>query len=138
ATSSAGGPELVTSYANGTMATASADADGNEVALSATSPALGISYTGDAYDANSQVTSTSATGLSNDTGTFGYDPAGNPTTTLSPTTGAAVTQSFNSAEQLTGTTSGSTTTTYGYDSIGDRTSMSVSGGSSTAYTYTQV
>jgi YD repeat-containing protein len=147
---------MVITYANGT-ATATADADGNKVSLSATSPTLGISYTrnadeditgettsvsgstwystGDGYDANTQVTSTSATGLSNDTGAFGYDPSGNPTTTLSPTSGTQVAQSFNGAQELTGSTAGTTTTSYGYDSVGDRTSMSVSGGTSSAYTY---
>ena len=74
----------MTSYANGTTATATADGDSNEVGLSATSPGLGISYTrnadedvtgettsvsgttwytlGDGYDADTQVTSTSAKG----------------------------------------------------------------------------
>jgi YD repeat-containing protein len=93
--------------------------------------------TGANYDADTQATSTSATGVSNDTGSFSYDPAGNPTT-LSPTSGASVTQTFNSAQQLTSATAGSTSIAYGYDSTGDRTSMSVSGGASNAYTFNQI
>jgi RHS repeat-associated protein len=159
-TSTSSGPKLITSYASGTSVTATANGDDDEVALAASSPTLGISYTrnadeditgettsvsgttwytvGDGYSADTQVTSSSATGLSNDTGAFGYDPAGNPTTTVSPTSGSAVTQSFNGSQELTGTTSGATSVTYGYDSIGDRTSKAVSGGSSVAYTYSQV
>ena len=158
-TSSSGGPKLAASYANGTAITTSADADGNGVLLSATSPSLGISYTRNADDcitgesvsvsgttyysvgyghnSNNQASSSSATGLSNDTGSFGYDGAGNPTSVVSPTSGSAVTQTFNSSQELTQASTSSTSVTYGYDSIGDRTSMTISGGSSSAYTYGQ-
>ena len=158
-TSTSSGPKVVSSNANGTSATATSDGDGGEVGLAVTGPTLGISYTrdadeditgettsvsgstwytlGDGYDTRTRVTSSSASGLSNDSGSFGYDPAGNPTAILSPSTGSPVAQSFNGTEELTGTTSGSTTVSYGYDSIGDRTSESVSGGGSTAYAYSQ-
>ena len=159
-TSSSSGPKTTISFANGTTTTATDDGDNNEIALSATSPSLGLSYTrnadeeitgetvsvagstwyslGQGYNSTEKVTSTSATGLSDDSGSFNYDPVGDPTQTVSPSSGAAVTQSFNGKQQLTSTTSGSTSVTYAYDSIGDRTSMSVSGGSSATYAYSQV
>jgi RHS repeat-associated protein len=153
-TSSSSGPGFATTYANGTTATASADADGNEVALSATSPTLGISYTrnadesvtgenvsvagstwyslGDGYDPDTQVTSTTASGLTGAAGSFGYDAAANPTSL------GSATQAFNSSEELTSATVSGTTTAYAYDSFGDRASATVGSASPSTYSYSQV
>ncbi|MHB8290291.1 MAG: RHS repeat-associated core domain-containing protein [Acidimicrobiales bacterium] len=92
------------------------------------------------YNAKDQVTTTSASGAGapGATGTYGYDGAGNPTAMVSPTTGAPVTQTFNSAGELeTASTSSGSTTSFGYDGAGNRISETVSGGTTTSYAYNQ-
>lgn len=60
--------------------------------------------------------------------TYSYDPAGNMTG--SQTDGLATASTFNADEQLTSSTTGSATTTYGYDLDGNQTSAG-----STIYAY---
>ena len=65
------------------------------------------------------------------TSVYGYDNAGNLTSK------ATAVQSFNSADELTASTFDSSPTTYGYDPIGDLTSVTQSTGAGTTYAYSQ-
>jgi RHS repeat-associated protein len=121
----------VLSYANtnntdGEITTAAASANGTS--------SNSVSY---GYTANDQVSSSTATGITNDTGSYAYDSAGELTTVVSPATGTSDTQSFNSSDELYSALASGTTTTYGYDSIGARTSATIGSGSPSGYTYSQ-
>ncbi len=84
------------------------------------------------YNASDQVNSSSATGISNDSGSYGYDAAGNPESLLSQS------QNFNSADGLTSSSIGSSVTQYGYDGIGDRVSTTPPSGTAASYSYNQL
>ena len=139
-----------TTYPNGDVVSSSYDA-ANELTSTAvadsttpTTPLASISY---AYDPAGLVASeTDAGALSSSetytydaehrlisaTGSaFAYDPAGNPTGL------AGATQSFNTSDELVSSVSGSTTTSYAYNSLGERVTATPSSGPSTAYTYDQ-
>lgn len=77
-----------------------------------------------AFDAKAELSSAGGT-------TFAYDLDGNLTANGSSA------QTFNSVDELTTTTSGVGATTYGYDAIGDRTSVSPAVGPGTDYSYDQ-
>lgn len=86
------------------------------------------------YDAAGQLTSSQVSTTSGATGIYGYDAAGNPTTLVDTGNGAAVTQTFDTTGQLTKSSpSGGTATTYAYDTIGARVSATTAGGSITYY-----
>ncbi|MFC1431561.1 IPT/TIG domain-containing protein [Streptacidiphilus sp. N1-3] len=81
----------------------------------------GASY---AYDADNRLTGDGST-------SYGYDPAGNPTTL------AGSAQTFNAADQLLTSTTGAATTGYGYNAEGERTSSTPADAAATGYSYDQ-
>jgi RHS repeat-associated protein len=77
------------------------------------------------YDSKAQLNAVDASAL-------GYDAAGNPTALPGRT------QTFNSADELTGATAASASVTYSYDALGERTTATASsGGPSFGYGYDQ-
>jgi RHS repeat-associated protein len=82
------------------------------------------------YDGAQRLTSAGST-------TYGYDAADNITQTTDPS-GQAVSQSFDSANELgSQSIAGITTNTFGYDQNGNRTSGTDQNNKTTAYTYDQ-
>ncbi|RSM42652.1 hypothetical protein DMA12_20735 [Amycolatopsis balhimycina DSM 5908] len=140
-----------TNYPNGDTVTTTFDTTDQETATQVAptgTPAAPLAALSNTRDANSQLTREAATtGLSRTTaytydaklqltsanGTaYSYDLAGNPTKLAT-----TVTQTFDHADQLTTATSGATTTNYGYDQRGNRTTASTPTATSYAYTYDQ-
>lgn len=76
------------------------------------------------YDARNELTGAGAA-------TFAYDASGDPTTL------GTTTQAFNAAGQLTTATSVGATSSYGYDGVGDLTSLTRPSGTVTGYGYDQ-
>jgi RHS repeat-associated protein len=114
------------------------DADGTLAGTTERVGATVVSQTTYGYDANSQLTSSSTPGTPGGTGTYAYDGAGDPTATVDPATGAAVTQAFGTdGEVETATPAGGTATTFAYDALGNRTSAAVGGAKTATYSYNQ-
>jgi RHS repeat-associated protein len=77
------------------------------------------------YDGNERLSSVNSSNLT-------YDGDGNLKTTVS-----GVTQNFNASDELTSSTTSSGTTNYGYDAVGDRTSVTSPTGAVTDYSYNE-
>jgi RHS repeat-associated protein len=77
------------------------------------------------YDGNERLSSVNTSNLT-------YDGDGNLKTTVS-----GATQNFNASDELTSSTTSSGTTNYGYDAIGDRTSVTSPTGAVTDYSYNE-
>jgi RHS repeat-associated protein len=163
-TSSYGGPSTIASYPGGTGVSTYFDPAGHVAAVVADgtgSSALTMTYTIDpgtgqiqsesdnagqpsalsvtnGYNASYQLkSSTSSNSL--DMGTYSYDASGNPTSVLNTSTGTQQTQTpkTNGSGELATTMNSGTTTTYGYDGIGDRISASSTPGGTATYAYDQ-
>ncbi|TDQ00653.1 RHS repeat-associated protein [Labedaea rhizosphaerae] len=140
-----------TTYPNGDTVSAQFDAADELTATQAAStaststPLASLTYT---RDSAGQVTRETASAALTGTNTYGYtaklelanangsaytyDLSGNPTKL-----GTAVTQTFDSSNQLTATTSATTTTHYAYDANGNRTSAAPDAGTAYTYSYDQ-
>ena len=93
-----------------------------------------------AYNPNSQLASSTAAPPNppGDNGSFGYDTAGDATSTINAATGSQVTQGFNTQNEITSASYTGESVSYGYDALGDRTSMTPSPGQAFTYAYNQI
>ena len=138
-----------TAFPNSTSETETYDTTGEATGISLTpnahptTPLAGISY---ARNATEQVTGETDTGALSATPSYGYDKSGRLststgsgvgyTTATEPATlptGASAT--YDQAGELTSSTKGTTTTSFGYDSLGDRTTVTPPSGPTTDYGY---
>jgi RHS repeat-associated protein len=102
-------------------------------ALTATDGGAALSGSGSGTTATVSNAYTQANQLSASTpSSFGYDADGNPTSFTN-----GVSQSFNTADQLTSATNGGDVTSFGYDGAGDRSSENPTVGSQVTYGYNQ-
>jgi RHS repeat-associated protein len=106
-------------------ATFSYDRDDADLVTSETDTGSISSSTSYTYDADSRVATEGSD-------TLGYDTGGDPTTLIDGTS-----QDFGTSGQLTSSTTGSATTTYGYDGIGDRVSTAPPSAAASSFGYDQ-
>ncbi|MCU7841781.1 MAG: hypothetical protein KZQ94_20695, partial [Candidatus Thiodiazotropha sp. (ex Troendleina suluensis)] len=122
-------------YANGRIEQVSYDAVGNRTQILVTLPGGGTETTSYTYDARDRLTrETQPDGTLLD---YQYDTAGNRTQ-VRITRGTIVTTtdySYDSLNRLQSVTDTSGTTSYGYDAVGNRTSVSYPNNSSEVYRY---
>ena len=117
--------------ADGEVSSTSATLTSQSQQLTGTSRSTWTVSDGYTYDADDRVT-----GLESNHSAFSYDAAGNPTSLGTPYL-PSVSQTFNTEDEVTTQTSGSTTTHFAYNSVGDQTSATVTGSAETAIGYNQ-
>jgi RHS repeat-associated protein len=117
--------------AAGEVSSTSATLTSQSQQLTGTSRSTWSVSDGYTYDANDQVT-----GLEGNSHSFTYDAAGNPTSLGTPYLGS-VSQTFNTADEVTTQHTGSSTVHYAYNSAGDRTSMTITTTTETTSGYNQ-
>ncbi len=123
-------------FVDGRQETFSYDAQGNRVQVQVNLPSGGTEITNYSYDARNRLqTEAQPDGT---TLTYQYDAAGNRTqvlVTLPNTTTQTTDYSYDNLNRLQSVTDASGITSYGYDAVGNRTSISYPNGASQVYVY---